>query len=72
MVGHLEHIWYFNCGRCSTPPHLLVRNFTITWYIWPNGHESLSVCVSCSPSVVAYLGGRDNASMPNEVVGQGC
>ena len=65
MVGDLEHTWYFNCGRCTIPPYLLVINFTIPWYIWPNGLGSLSVCVNCSLSVVAYLGSRENASMPN-------
>ena len=21
VVDDLEHAWYFNCGRCSTPPY---------------------------------------------------
>ena len=54
---------------CEAPPYLLAINFTIPWYIWPNGHGSLSVCVSCLLSVVAYLGSRENASMPNVLQG---
>ena len=46
MVGDLEHVWYFNYGRSSTPPHLLVINFTIPWYIWSNGPRF--VCVFAS------------------------
>ena len=34
VVGDLEHVWYLNCGRCSTPPYLLAINFTIPWYTW--------------------------------------
>ena len=33
MVGDLEHVWFFNCGWCLTPPFLLAVNFTIPWYI---------------------------------------
>ena len=37
VIGDLEHPWYLDCGRCTTPPYLLVINFTTPWYIWPNG-----------------------------------
>ena len=23
VVGNLEHIWYFHCGRCLAPPYSL-------------------------------------------------
>ena len=26
VVGDLEHAWYFNCGRCSTPLYLLDKS----------------------------------------------
>ena len=29
VVSDMEHIWYFNHGRCSTPPYLLAIDFTI-------------------------------------------
>ena len=29
VVDDLEHVWYFNRGRCSTPPYLLAIDFTI-------------------------------------------
>ena len=74
VVGDLAHAWYFDCGRCSTPPYLLAINFTIPRYIWRTGHGSLSACVSCSLSVVELLGSKENASMPKvlwEVAWQG-
>ena len=44
---------------------LLAINSTIPWYIWYSGFGSLSVYVSCSLSVVAYLGSKENASILN-------
>lgn len=29
VVGDLEHVLYFNCGRCSTPTHLFLIDFII-------------------------------------------
>ena len=65
VVGDLEHAWYFYCGGCSTPPYTLAIIFTVPWYIWPNGPGSLNVCVSCSLSVGAHFGSRENTSNPN-------
>ena len=65
MVGDLEQAQLFNCRRRLTPSFLLVIDFIIVWYIWPNRPRSLSVYVSCLLSVVAYLGSRENASMPH-------
>jgi hypothetical protein len=65
VVGDLEHTCFFNCGRCS----LLAINFTIPWYIWSSGFGSLRVYVSCSLNIVAYLGRKENSSMPNVLWG---
>ena len=65
MIGDLEHAWYFDFGSCSALPYLLVVYFTITWYIWPNGSRSSTVCVSCLLSVVTYLGSKEDTSMMN-------
>ena len=65
VVGDLEHVLYFNCGRCSTPPHLFLIDFIIPWCIWPNESESLIVCISGVIHLVPYLGSRENASMLN-------
>ena len=53
MVDDLEHNWYFNCGRCSTPPYLVAIIVIIPWHIWRNWFGSLNVCVTCLISVVA-------------------
>jgi hypothetical protein len=65
MVADLEHDWYFNCGRCSTPSYLVAIIVIILWYIWPNRFGSLSLCVSCLISVVAYIGSKENVWMLN-------
>ena len=48
---------------------LLAINLTIPRYIWSSGLGSLSVYVSCSLNVVAYLGRKENVSMPNVLWG---
>ena len=55
MVGDLEQAWYLSVGRYTAPPCLLTMNFTRPWWICPSGTWILSVCVSCSLRVVAYL-----------------
>ena len=51
-------------------PHIrLAINLCIPWYIWPNGLGLLSVWMSCSLSIVAYLGSKKNASMLNILQG---
>lgn len=57
--------------RYSAPPYLLTTNFTKPWYIHicPSGPKSLSVHVTCSLSVVAYLGRRENISILNVSMG---
>lgn len=58
VVGDLVHAWYFRSMMYLEPLSLVVMNLTNPWYIYPSGHGSLSVCVSCSLSVMAYLQGE--------------
>lgn len=60
--GDLVHAWALS-GRCSAPPYLVIMNLINPWYIWPSGHGSLSVCVSCSLRVESYLGRKDVISL---------
>ena len=68
--GDLAHAWASRSGRCSAPPYLVTMNLIRPWYIWPSGLESSSVCVSCLPKVVAYLGRREAISMPSVSFGK--
>ena len=49
--------------------HFEAMNLTDPCCICYKWHGLLSVCVSCSRSVVAYHGRREYASMPNAPMG---
>lgn len=67
VVGDSEHAYYSDCGRCAT-----IQLHHIYWLLislllglyGPMGLGCLSICVSCSLSVMIYLGSRENALMP--------
>ena len=42
----------------------MIINLTSPYNIWPSGHGSLRVWVSCLLSVVAYMGKREKALTP--------
>lgn len=67
VVGDSEHAYYSDCGRCVTIQLHHIYWLLISLFLGlygPMGLGCLSICVSCSLSVMIYLGSRENALMP--------
>lgn len=48
-MDDLKHPCCLNLGRCREPPYLVVMYLARLWYMMPNWHGSLRVCISCWP-----------------------